>query len=100
MPINIKGNFYDDIIHQVVRAEVVDISKGNYEAKTFKSALQLKEEQHPFILCHHEEITLRVESWFGEEITWTFLPGERPILLKRLIKHADNTIETGIQIGY
>ncbi len=99
----IRGSFYNDVILEICRPKIINVSTETYVAETFSLNGNLKVQQHPFIIAHPVEITLRVVPFYNpaDEITWTFMPGERPIpLLKVIGGHADNSISIGIQIGY
>lgn len=95
---NIEGSFYDEVIMQLCYPEIASVSAADYEAKTFKGN-QVETKQRPFIVCAKEETTLKVETWFGNIVTWTFPVGPYPMPLKRIIKDNANT-KTLIQISY
>ena len=98
MNVHIEGQFYDDIILQCMYPEVADVSAEDYVAKSF-SGKKKEEKQRPFIVCAKEEVTLKVETWLGTVITWTFPVGPYPMPLKRIIHDAGNS-KTSIQISY
>lgn len=97
----LTGYFNNEVITEICVPKVIDIGTG-YEAKklNFNGAEDTNAEQRPFIVAHPVEITLRIETWLGETLTWTFLPGAQPMPLRRILDHVDNSITTGIQIGY
>ena len=102
---NVVGRFYDDVILQVNYPEVADVSSVDYTAKTFKGN-QVAEQQHPFIICEDQPVTLKVLPWLGEAIVWKFTAGPYPMLLRKIYHDAANKVTesgdaiTSIQIGY
>lgn len=95
---NIEGSFYDEVIMQLCYPEIADVSAEDYTAKSFKGN-QVKTKQRPFIVCAKEETTLKVESWFGNIVTWTFPVGPYAMPLRRIFHDAANS-KTTIQISY
>lgn len=106
---NIQGEFYDDVILQVMRPELADVSAADYTAKKLAKTGVVDNTngtQRPFVICHPEAVTLKVETWLGITITWKFMAGYNPMPLKRIYNDAANVITesdeaiTEIQIGY
>jgi hypothetical protein len=94
----LRGKWYDDIMLQCNYPEIADVSEDDYEAKTFQGN-QIDQKQRPFIIAHHEQVTLKVEPWLGEVVTWTFPAAPYPMPLRRILHDAGNTA-TSIQIAY
>ena len=98
MNTNNQGKWYDEIILQCNYPEIADVSSVDYVAKTLKGN-QIDTLQRPFIVAHSEAVTLKVEPWLGDVVTWTFPAGPYPMPLRKIIKDAGNT-KTSIQITY
>lgn len=106
---NIEGQYYDKIILQIMRPEKANVSATDYVAKKLnKNGIvdNLNGVQSPFILSHPAPLTLKVETWRGEIITWDFNAGPYPMPLRKIFNDPANVnTETGgavteIQIGY
>jgi len=96
---NIVGKFYDEVILELCYPEIADVSVDDYIAKSFRGN-KPKELQHPFVVCAKEEVTLKVESWLGNVVVWTFPAGvPYPMPLRKIFNDAGNT-KTSIQISY
>jgi hypothetical protein len=94
----LRGTWYNDIQLDCNYPEIADVSAAHYTAKIFKGNL-LTEEQRPFMICHHEPVTLKVEPWLGEALTFKFPAGPYPMRIRRILHDAGNTA-TSIQIAY
>lgn len=99
MDSNIVGKFYDDVILECCYPEIADVSIADYVAKEFAGNKVVKK-QHPFVVCAKEETTLKVESWLGNVVVWTFPAGvPYPMPLRKIFNNVGNT-KTSIQISY
>ena len=99
---NIFGKFYNEVILEICLPEIADVSENDYEAKSFKLNNRIKEKQHPFIVCHHEAVTLKVVPFYDATetpIVWNFPAGPYPMPLRKILNDAGNSA-TSIQIGY
>jgi hypothetical protein len=94
----VRGKWYDEVILQCNYPEIANVSAQDYVAKTFKGN-QIETQQRPFIIAHNTEVTLKVEPWLGEVVSWTFTAGPYPMPLRRILHDAGNTA-TSIQIAY
>lgn len=102
MKTNMYGEFYDAVIMQIVKPVTVDVSSADYTAQKLNkntAAIDENGEQKPFVICAKAEVTLKVETWKGEPITWTFAAGPYPMPLRKIFTNLGNTA-TIIQIGY
>lgn len=103
---SIQGSFYDQVILQIMIPGTVDVSAEDYEAKVIdnygrEASGDPSEKQRPFVVLPTADTTLKVETWLGKVIVWTFKVGEPPILLRKILHDAvNNSIQTGIRIGY
>jgi hypothetical protein len=113
METKIKGNFYDAVILQVMVPGVADVSNGDYNAEFINKSGQATDnpkDLRPFVVCHPLSLRMKVETWLGKEITWTFGADGIPMLLKTifadpapvLVNNGEPTATeiTEIQIGY
>ena len=109
MKSNVYGDFYDAVILQIVKPVTVDVSAADYTAQKLNknsAAIDAAAEQKPFIICETQAVTLKVETWKGDTVTWKFTAGLYPMPLRRIYTDAANVVtETGaaitsIQIGY
>jgi hypothetical protein len=94
----VRGTWYNDIQLDCNYPEIANVAAADYVAKTFKGN-QLDNVQRPFILAHPEAVTLKVEPWLGEVVTWNFTAGPYPMPLRRILNDPANTA-TQIQICY
>jgi len=94
----IVGSYDDPIFLQINYPKIADVSSVDYTAIELKGDDE-KTRQRPFVICHNEGVTLKVETWKGDVIVWTFTPGPYPMPLKKIFKYAGNTA-TSIQIAY
>lgn len=103
MKANVWGEYYDAVILQVVKPVTVDVSSADYTAaklnKNTAAVDNVNGEQRPFVICHNEGVTLKVETWKGDVIVWTFAPGPYPMPLRKILNYVGNSATT-IQIGY
>jgi len=102
MKTNVYGEFYDAVMLQIVKPVTVDVSSADYTAQKLNkntAAIDAEGDQRPFVICQKEEVTLKVETWKGETIVWTFSAGPYPMPLRKIFTDAGNTATT-IQIGY
>ncbi len=102
MKTELVGGFYNKVVTECSLPEIVDVSSDDYTAKKFnKNGAEdgSEAEQKPFIICHSEEVTLKVVTWLGKTITWTFTTGPYPMPLKQILTDDVNTA-TSIQISY
>lgn len=110
---NIRGEFYDAVILQIMVPEVADVSSANYEAKKldkYGNASTNDKDLKPFIFSHPVSVRAKVQTWLGKEIIWTFEAGKDPIPLRKIFASpapvlvengvATATAVTSIQIGY
>lgn len=98
----IYNGYSNEIILQVTLPKVVDVSSVDYEAEKINintGAVDSTGDIQPFIICHSEEVTLKVDTWKGVAVTWTFPAGPYPMLLSKIYTDGANTA-TSIQIGY
>ncbi|MGV8094520.1 MAG: hypothetical protein AB2L24_21915 [Mangrovibacterium sp.] len=95
---NIQGEFYDPVILQMMFPKIVDVSATDYEAEEIGN-YEVNKKKRPFIVAHPNPVTLKVETWLGEVLTWTFTSGPYPMLLQRIFHDAANS-QTLIQISY
>lgn len=98
----IIGSYSEEIILQITTPKIVDVSASDYLAEKLNINTGLVDndgEIRPFILCAKEEVTLKIETWTGTVIVWTFPGGPYPMLLRRIFTDAGNSATT-IQIGY
>ena len=110
MKANVWGEYYDAVILQVVKPVTVDVSSADYTAeklnKNTAAVDNTNGEQRPFIICQAQAVTLKVQTWKGDIITWHFTPGPYPMPLLKIFSDpanvltADSTPITTIQIGY
>jgi hypothetical protein len=109
----IRGEFYDAVILQKMVPEVADVSVNNYEAKKLDkdgNDSTKPEDLRPFIIAHPLPLRMKVQTWLGKEITWTFNAGEDPMPLRKifaspapvLVENGEPTATTvtSIQISY
>jgi hypothetical protein len=93
--------------------DVADVSETDYTAKKLTRDGEednTNGEQRPFIPSHPVSLRMKVETWLGKTITWTFEPGKDPIPLKKifaspaplLVQNGETTATevTTIQVGY
>lgn len=110
---NIRGEFYDAVILQVMIPEDADVSEVDYEAKKFDKYGNIStkaEDLKPFIPCHPLSLRMKVQTWLGKEITRTFEAGKDNTPLRKIFADpAPVVVENGlptattvttIQIGY
>lgn len=110
MKTNVYGEFYDAVMLQIVKPVTVDVSAADYTAvklnKNNAAVDNVNGQQRPFIICHHEAVTLKVQTWKGDIVTWNFTAGPYPMPLLKIYTDAANVVTaTGvavstIQIGY
>jgi hypothetical protein len=109
MKTNVYGEFYDAVILQIVKPVTVDVSSADYTAEKLNkntTAVDANGEQKPFIVCHNEAVTLKVETWKGDTVTWNFTAGPYPMPLRKIFTDRANVVTAGstpittIQIGY
>lgn len=109
MKSNVWGEYYDAVILQIVKPKSVDVSSVDYSAeKINKNTVAVDPESglRPFVICEDRPVTLKVQTWKGDIVTWKFTPGAYPMPLRKIFSDAANKLtETGvaittIQIGY
>jgi len=110
MKTNVYGEFYDAVILQIVKPVTVDVSSADYTAqklnKNTAAVDNVNGEQKPFIICEAQAVTLKVETWKGDVVTWNFTAGPYPMPLRKIFTDAANVVTatdeaiTSIQIGY
>jgi|APIni6443716594_1056825.scaffolds.fasta_scaffold286361_2 hypothetical protein len=105
----LTGNFADVIFLQITKPVLIDVSEADYVAAKLNKLAEIDEikgVQRPFIICETQGLSLTVETWKGEVITWKFTPGPYQMLLRKVFYDPANCITlTGesfpyIQIGY
>lgn len=97
---NNQGRFYDDIILQGYLPKTIDVSENNYTAEAVSVKIGEQGKPIPFILAHPRQVTLKVLFWNKQDPeVWTFLAGERPLLLRTIYSDPANT-ESTLQITY
>lgn len=102
MDTNIKGRFYNEVTLEICKPVIADISENDYVAEVFKYNWTIKEERHPFIVCHNEAVTLKVVPFYDATetpVVWNFPAGPYPMPLRKILNDAGNSA-TQIQIGY
>jgi hypothetical protein len=109
MKSNVWGEYYDAVILQVVKPKSVDVSSADYSAEKINKntvAVDANAEVRPFVICEDQPVTLKVQTWKGDTITWKFTAGPYPMPLRKIFKDSANKITesgdaiTTIQIGY
>lgn len=114
-----ESNILDNFFHNkgtkldISVPDVADVSENDYTAlklTRYGEVDNTKGEQRPFIVCHPLSLRMKVETWLGKEITWTFDPQKDPIPLKKIFAspvpvvvtngEATATEVTSIQVGY
>lgn len=95
---NLVGSYDDPIILQINYPKIVNVASADYTAVSLKGG-NGKTVQKPFIICHSVAVTLKVETWKGDIIVWTFTAGPYPLPLRKIFTDAGNSATT-IQIGY
>lgn len=78
--------------------EIANVTTNDYVAKSFPGPKNT-EVQKPFFICHSEPVTLRLQPWLGDAVTWSFTAGPYPMPIRSIISHEDNTAQL-IQICY
>ncbi len=109
MKSNVWGEYYDAVILQIVKPKLADVSSVDYSAEKINKntvVVDADAEVRPFIVCEPMPVTLKVQTWKGDIVTWNFTAGAYPMPLRKIFKDAANKLtETGvaittIQIGY
>lgn len=95
----IRDEYNIEVILQCMDPKIVDVTSADYVAEASTKKVGESGIASPFILAHPVEVTLKVETWLGTIITWTFTPGPYPMPLKRILTDAGNTVKI-LQISY
>lgn len=102
MNTTLLGAFADPIILQISHPKIVNVAAVDYVAESINKntgTIDPDASVIPFVICHPEQITLKVETWFGTIITWTFSEGPYPMPLRKIFFDGANSTTT-VQIGY
>ena len=115
MNANIEGEFYNPVILEISVPDIADVSAEDYVAKSMdkygnENSTDHTKKQRPFVVSHPKSLKMKVLTWLGKEITWTFEVGKDPIPLKKIFAtpapvvvqngDATETTVTSIQVGY
>ena len=110
----IIGYFYNEPLFEICVPDVANVSASDYPAKNFTSDGKESNDnklKRPFYFSHPKPLRMKVLTWLGKEITWTFEKGKDPIPLQKIFKtpvplvvdaNGDVTATqvTSIQVGY
>jgi len=100
--LSIETGFQDPVILQITKPVTVNVAAADYEAQKldkFSAEVSATGEKKPFILAHDVAVTLKVQTWKGDVVTWKFPAGPYPMLLRKIFTDGANTA-TSIQIAY
>ena len=95
----IRDGYNNEIVLQLTKPKIVNVSAVPYMAEVLGMKIMDSGVVNPFIIASAVEVTLKVETWDGTVITWTFTPGPYPMPLRKIFTDVANTATT-IQIAY
>ena len=105
---SLQGYFYNKPVLEFNVPDKADVGTSDYSAKKVTKDGKISDagEQRPFYIADSKGVTLKVETWGGEIVTWNFGTDGYPLPLRKIFKDAGNVITeseeaiTEIQVCY